>query len=142
MLYLFLYFFLGPDPLKRGMTAKMGIGIPDPDPVGDLGIVRIQEIERIPDPVPDREVLWKMETKNNNLLLFSERKKQQQNNHLWILTSRRKKRTALFSFVLLHFTSALPHKMKIITRLKSISNKKSPIWSLICAQKLDIYPSF
>lgn len=48
---------LGPDPLKRGMTAKMGIGIPDPDPVGDLGIVRIQEIERIPDPVPDREVL-------------------------------------------------------------------------------------
>jgi hypothetical protein len=46
-----------PDPLKRGMTAKMGIGIPDPDPVGDLGIVRIQEIERIPDPVPDREVL-------------------------------------------------------------------------------------
>lgn len=42
---------LGPDLLKRGMTAKMGIGNPDPDPVGDQGI------ERIPDPVPDREVL-------------------------------------------------------------------------------------
>lgn len=42
---------LGPDLLKRGMTAKMGIGNPDPDPVGDQGI------ERIPDPVPDRAVL-------------------------------------------------------------------------------------
>lgn len=40
-----------PDLLKRGMTAKMGIGNPDPDPVGDQGI------ERIPDPVPDRAVL-------------------------------------------------------------------------------------
>jgi len=68
MLYIF---FLGPDLLKRGMTAKMGTGNPDPAQkivpaqriVGDLGIVRIQgivrirEIERIPDPVPDRAVL-------------------------------------------------------------------------------------
>jgi len=54
-----------PDLLKRGMTAKMGTGTPDPAQriVGDLGIVRIQgivrirEIERIPDPVPDRAVL-------------------------------------------------------------------------------------
>ena len=44
-------FILGPDLLKRGMTAKMGIGNPDPDPVGDQGI------ERIPDLVPDRAVL-------------------------------------------------------------------------------------
>merc|ERR1719162_253429 len=51
-----------PDLLKRGMTAKMGTGNPDPAQriVPDLGIVRIQgivrirEIERIPDPVPDR----------------------------------------------------------------------------------------
>merc|ERR1712083_998901 len=42
---------LGPDLLKREMTAKMGIVNPDPDPVGDQGI------ERIPDPVPDRAVL-------------------------------------------------------------------------------------
>lgn len=48
---------LGPDLSKRGMTAKMGIGNLDPDPVGDQGIVRIQEIERIPDPVLDRAVL-------------------------------------------------------------------------------------
>merc|ERR1712129_96506 len=60
---------LGPDLLKRGMTAKMtakmGTGTPDPAQriVGDLGtvriqgIVRIREIERIPDPVPDRAVL-------------------------------------------------------------------------------------
>merc|ERR1712129_368167 len=56
---------LGPDLLKRGMIAKMGTGTPDPAQriVGDLGtvriqgIVRIQEIERIPDPVPDRAVL-------------------------------------------------------------------------------------
>merc|ERR1712008_460746 len=54
-----------PDLLKRGMTAKMGPGTPDPAQriVGDLGtvrtrgIVRIREIERIPDPVPDRAVL-------------------------------------------------------------------------------------
>jgi len=56
---------LGPDLLKRGMTAKMGTGNPDPAQriVGDLGtvriqgIVRIREIERIPDLVPDRAVL-------------------------------------------------------------------------------------
>lgn len=42
---------LGPDLPIRGMTAKMGIENPDPDPVGDQGIVKI------PDPVPDREVL-------------------------------------------------------------------------------------
>merc|ERR1712008_236232 len=56
---------LGPDLLKRGMTAKMGTETPDPAQriVGDLGtvriqgIVRIREIERIPDPVPDRAVL-------------------------------------------------------------------------------------
>ena len=46
-----------PDLSKRGMTAKMGIGNLDPDPVEDQGIVRIQEIERIPDPVLDRAVL-------------------------------------------------------------------------------------
>merc|ERR1719507_2286779 len=38
---------LGPD------LSKMGIGNLDPDPVGDHGIVRIQEIERIPDLVLD-----------------------------------------------------------------------------------------
>jgi hypothetical protein len=48
---------LGPDLSKRGMTAKMGIGNLDPDPVGDHGIVRIQEIERIPDLVLDPAVL-------------------------------------------------------------------------------------
>jgi len=46
-----------PDLSKRGMTAKMGIGNLDPDPVGDHGIVRIQEIERIPDLVLDPAVL-------------------------------------------------------------------------------------
>ena len=107
-------FILGPDLSKRGMTAKMGIGNLDPDPVGDQGIVRIQEIERIPDPVLDRAVLWKMETKNQSSNIFC-KKKQQQNNHLWILTSRRKKRTALFSFVL--FTPALPHKTRVITKV-------------------------
>jgi hypothetical protein len=48
---------LGPDLSKRGMTAKMGIGNLDPDPVGDHGIVRIQEIERIQDLVLDPAVL-------------------------------------------------------------------------------------
>ena len=101
-------FILGPDLSKRGMTAKMGIGNLDPDPVGDHGIVRIQDL------VLDPAVLWKMETKNQSSNIFC-KKKQQQNNHLWILTSRRKKRTALFSFVL--FTSALPRKTRIITKV-------------------------
>ena len=67
-------FILGPDLSKRGMTAKMGIGNLDPDPVGDQGIVRIQEIERIPDPVLDRAVLWKMETKNQSSNIFCKKK--------------------------------------------------------------------
>ena len=50
-------FILGPDLSKRGMTAKMGIGNLDPDPVGDQGTVRIQEIERIQDLVLDPAVL-------------------------------------------------------------------------------------
>ena len=107
-------FILGPDLSKRGMTAKMGIGNLDPDPVGDQGIVRIQEIERIPDPVLDRAVLWKMETKNQYSNIFCKK------NNNKIITSEfwlrdEKKRTALFSFVL--FTPALPHKTRVITKV-------------------------
>ena len=91
----------------------MGIGNPDPDPVGDQGI------ERIPDPVPDRAVLWKMETKKTIFNYFLKEKTTTNKNNK-IITSEfwlrdEKKRTALFSFVL--FTSALPHKTRIITKV-------------------------
>ena len=102
-------FILGPDLSKRGMTAKMGIGNLDPDPVGDHGIVRIQEIERIQDLVLDPAVLWKMETKNQSSNIFC-KKKQQQNNHLWILTSRRKKKDCAFFICTFHFCPPTQNK--------------------------------
>lgn len=116
-------FILGPDLLKRGMTAKMGIGNPDPDPVGDQGI------ERIPDPVPDRAVLWKMETKKTIFNYFLKEKTTTNKNNK-IITSEfwlrdEKKRTALFSFVLHTTFHFCPHTKQELL-LKSISNNKSP----------------
>ena len=115
-------FILGPDLSKRGMTAKMGIGNLDPDPVGDQGTVRIQEIERIPDPVLDRAVLWKMETKNQYSNIFCKK------NNNKIITSEfwlRDEKKGLRFFHL--YFSLLPSHTKRELLLKSYSNNKSPI---------------